>query len=197
MARKGPITTDTSTLALGLAQVRVGDSSTNITEIQPALASSDSIGSLASTKYTGNVDWFRHESGFPLLEDYTIPIRETAMLEGEIEELTPANLALIHGHDPNAAPYSSMTVHSGEIPLGGRDAPDYVRMEAQYTFPNGTNHMYIIFPRAQVAATAEIDLAKEDNAKVPVMFESKDSSSDVSGGNAVWDDKPLGRIFFD
>jgi hypothetical protein len=39
-----------------------------------------------------------------------------------------------------------------------------------------------------------MDLKAEDAAAIPVTFESKNASSDVTGGNAVWDTMPLGRI---
>jgi hypothetical protein len=194
MARKGPVTKDTSTIALGLAQIRIGDSATNITDIHAALTASDSIGALANTKFMGNTDWFKLESGFPLIEDFTTPIREAAGLECSFKEITPFNMALAYGFDPNSGEFASMTVHSGEVGFGNRVAPAYVRMEAVYTYPNGTNYMYIIFPRAQVSATVEIDLQSEDAAAVPVTIEGKRADSEVTGGNAVWDDKPLGRI---
>lgn len=197
MARTGPITKDTSTITLGLAQIRIGESASNIADIQPALVAGDSIGALANTRYVGNTDWFKLESGFPLIEDLTLPIRESAALECAFKELTPANMALAQGLDPNSGEYASMTVHSGEIPLGGRRAPDYIRMEAMYTYPNGINHMYIIFPRAQVSASVEMDLQSEDAAAVPITIESKGANSDITGGNAVWDDKSLGRIAWD
>ena len=196
MARKGPVTTDTTTIALGLAQIRVGDSATNIGDIQPALSSDDSIGALANTTWRGPTEWYKLESGFPLIEDFTTPIREAAQLECAFKEITPANVALAYGHDPNAEPYASMTVHSGEVPLGGRTAPDYVRMEARYTYPSGTDYMDIIFPRAQVSADPEMALAETDAVAMTLIFESKNASSDVTGGNAVWDNKPLGRIFW-
>lgn len=196
MARKGPITKDTSTIGLGLAQVRVGNSADNIANIQPVLDSDDSIGALANTTWRGPTEWYKLESGMPLIEDLTTPIREAAHLECAFKELTPVNLALAYGHDPLEEPYASMTVHSGEVPLGGRAAPDYVRMEARYTYPSGTDYMDIIFPRAQVSANPEAALAETDAAAVTITFESKNSSSDVTGGNAVWDDKPLGRIFW-
>ncbi|MGW8180915.1 MAG: hypothetical protein ACWGQW_19465 [bacterium] len=192
MARSGPVTTDTSTIALGLAQIRVLDSSTYIGDIHAQGAASDSIGALANTKFTGNTDWFRLESGFPLLEDYVVPIREAAMLECAFKEITPYNMALAYGLDPTGGGYAS--AHSGEVELGGRVAPEYVRMEARYTFPNGTNYMDIIFPRAQAMTTVEIDLQTEDAAAVPITFEAKRADSEVSGGSAVWDDKPLGWI---
>jgi hypothetical protein len=194
MARKGPITTDTSTVALGLAQIRILESASNIGEIQPQGAAGDSIGAMANTKFMGNTDWFRLESGFPLIEDYSVPIREAASLECAFKEITPYNMALAYGLDPTGGGYAE--AHSGEVALGGRVAPEYIRMEARYTFPNGTNFMDIIFPRAQPTSAVEIDLQEEDAVAVPIVFESKNASSDVSGGDAVWDDKPLGRIAF-
>jgi len=194
MARKGPVTKDTSTVALGLAQIRIGDSVTHIADIHPALSASDSIGALANTRFMGNTDWFKLESGFPLIEDFTTPIREAAALECAFKEITPANMALAYGFDPSSGEYASMSVHSGEIPIGDRRAPDYVRMEAVYTYPNGVNFMHIIFPRAQVSAAIEMDLQSEDAAAVPISIEGKRADSEVTGGSAFWDDKPLGRI---
>jgi hypothetical protein len=195
MARSGPVVSDTSSLVLGLAQIRVETAATSIDNIQPVLSSTDSIGALANTKYMGPTDWARMESGFPLIEDYVVPIREAAHMEIAFNEVSPFTMALAHGIDPTGAAYSD--VHSGEIALGGRTAPDFIRMEAAYTYPNGTNHMYIIFPRAQVSATPEIDLSKEDFVASPCTIEAKNASSDEASGNAVWDDKPLGRIFWD
>ena len=191
MSRQGPVTKDTSTIAIGLMQIRVGVSATHIAAPTPALSSSDSIGALASTKFVGNTDWYKLESGFPLIEDYTVPIREGAALECAFKELTPYNMALANGIDPVSG-YDD--VHSGEIVLGGRVAPAYLRVEGVYTYPNGSNTMTFVFPRAQVSANVETDFTSEDSAAVTVMFESKNATSDVSGGNAIWDDKPLGAI---
>ena len=191
MARIGPVTTDTSAIAVGLMQIRTGVSATHIADPNGALTASDSIGALASTKFIGNTDWYKLESGFPLIEDYTVPIREGAALECAFKEITPYNLALAQGIDP-AADYPD--VHSGEIVLGGRTAPDYLRVEGVYTYPDGSSTMTFIFPRAQVSANTDMDFTAEDSAAVTVTFESKNASSDVSGGNAIWDDKPLGRI---
>ena len=197
MARSGPVTINEGTVALGFAQIRVGSSATNIANIHPALTSSDSIGALANTTFRGPTDWYKLESGFPLIEDFTTPIREAAQLECAFKEMTPANIALALGHDPKASPYSTMTTTSGEVPLGGRVAPKFLRMEAVYTYPSGSNYMYIIFPRAQVSASPEVAFAAEDAAAVTVIFEAKSADSNVTDGNAVWDDKPLGRIHWE
>ena len=191
MARQGPVTKDTSTIAIGLMQIRVGVSATHIANPNGALAAGDSIGALANTKFVGNADWYKLESGFPLIEDYTVPIREGAALECAFKEITPYNMALAQGIDPGV---SYDDEHSGEIVLGGRVAPAYLRVEGVFTYPNGTSTMTFIFPRAQVSANTDMDFTSEDSAAVTVMFESKNASSDVSGGNAIWDSKPLGRI---
>lgn len=189
----GPLTKDTTTVALGLAQVRVGASAANISNIHPVLTASNSIGALANTKFTSKVDFWKLESGFPLMEDTTIPLREAASLECSFKEITPMNLAFARGIDATSG-YTS--VHSGEIGLGSLTTPSYLRMEAVYTFPSGSNYMTIVFPRAQVASGLEMDLKTEDAVAVPIVFESKRADSAVSGGSAVWDAKPMGRILF-
>ena len=193
MARTGPVTKDTSTIAFGLAQVRVGAAAANVNSINPVLVAANSIGALANTNFTGSVDYWKLESGFPLLEDYTIPIREKAALECAFKEVTPMNLAFAKGIDATSG-YTS--VHSGEIGLGNIAAPSFVRMEALYTYPDGLNEMVIIFPRSQVTANMEVDLKAEDAAAVPITFEAKRADSETSGGSSVWDAKPMGRILF-
>ena len=297
MARSGPVTKDTSTIPLGLAQIRVGDSASNIATATSVLLAAASIGALANTKFTGNVDYWKLESGFPLLEDLSLPIREAASMECAFKELTPYNMALARGIDPAAAqaatqafidkvtvgggnagnitvtdaggvvsdtwivtfddathytvhgidtgvlcsgtlitaactpdnggnPYFDIPIdffdaswladecytfkttayvadggyssaHSGTIKLGALKAPDFVRMEAVYTYPNQTNHMYVIFPRANVTSSAEIDLAAEDTIASPLTFEGKRADSEVAGGDVAWDQMPIGVIIFD
>jgi len=299
MARSGPTTKDTSTVPLGLAQIRVGDSASNIATATAVLLAAASIGALANTKFTGNVDYWKLESGFPLLEDLSLPIRESASLECAFKELTPYNLALARGIDPAAAQSATVTLldsvtvgggigagiviavddtggvvsdtwvvtfddathytvygletgvlcagtliggacapdngghpyftipidhfdaswladetytfktqayvadggyssaHSGTINLGNLAAPAFVRMEAVYTYPNQTNHMYVIFPRANVTSSTEIDWAAEDTIASPLVFEGKRADSETSGGDVAWDNAPIGIIIFD
>jgi hypothetical protein len=301
MSRTGPLTKDTSTIALGLAQIRVGAALANIATITSVLPAASSIGALASTKYTGTVDYWKLVSGFPQLEDLTLPLSEASMLECEFKEMTPYNMALARGIDPVGAvaagislgdsytvagttdvagvgaisvsddagpitdmftcvftaattydvysategklgtsgtvsvlfepdngglPYFSVPAdyftgtwaadevftfsttayaaagaysdaHVGSINLGALSAPAFVRMEAVYTYPNGTSHMYIIFPRANAVSTTEIDLQAEDNANIPITFEAKRADSGVTGGHSAWDSASLGRIYFD
>ena len=193
MARSGPVTKDTSTAPIGLMQIRIGNSADNIAKPGAELTSSNSIGALANTKYVGNTDWANLESGFPLIKDLTVPIREAAAIECAFKEVTPETMALAHGTDISGGGYSS---HTGEVTLGSRSSPDYVRMEAVQTYPNGTNTMTFIFPRAQISANVEFDTAEEEFAAVPIVIESTNASSDVSGGDAIWDDMSLGHIIW-
>lgn len=197
MARKGPVTLDTTTIALGLAQIRVAAYSAYITNQNPALAASDSIGALANTKFNGNAEYFKLESGFPMLEDATYPLRENASIECGFKEMTPKNIAIARGLSP--ASYAS--AHAGAIALGTLQTPVYLRVEAVYTFPDGSNRMVIIFPRAQATAAIEMEFAPEEPAAVAIMLEAKRADSEVTDtdnpGNMAWDDKPLGVIRWD
>ena len=98
--RTGPATTDTTAIALGLAQIRIGVAATYIGQKRPILPASASIGALANTKFIGNREYFKLESGYPLLEDASYPLREAAALECSFKQLTPANIALSQGLDP-------------------------------------------------------------------------------------------------
>lgn len=191
LTRTGPLTRQPEFVALGLAQIRIGASAANIATITPALVAADSVGAMASTKFTGKTEYWKLESGFPLLEDLSIPIREAVSLECAFKELTIANLSMARGIDP-----ASLDEYDTSIALGGLTAPDYIRMEAVYTFPDNDNQMVIIFPRANATSSMEIDLKAEDAAAVPITYEGKRADSGVSGGNAVWDSMPLGTITF-
>ena len=147
MARTGPTTKDSTTVKLGLSDIRVLNSADNISDRNVAGETSDSVGALASTKYTGDTEWYTLESGYTLLTDAQFPIREKAMLECGMKEMTPQNWAYMYGLDGT----SGYTLpHSGEINLGARTTPAFLRMEAHYTYPDGSSKMYIIFPRAQI-----------------------------------------------
>lgn len=93
-----------------------------------------------------------------------------------------------------ASTYAS--AHSGNIGFGGMVAPSDVRVEALYTYPNGTNTMTYIFPRGQAVASIEVDHAEESEVAVPISFQSGNASSNNSLGNVVWDAMPLGRVIW-
>jgi hypothetical protein len=191
LTRTGPLTKNPQAVALGLAQIRVGAAAINIASVAPVLVPANSIGALANTKYAGKTDFWKLESGFPLLEDFTLPIREAVALDCAFKELTIANLALARGIDP-----TTLDEYDDSIALGGLVAPDYVRMEAVYTFPNNQMQMIIIFPRANVTSSMNVDFKATDAADVAISFEAKRGDSGVTGGDAVWDTMPLGTILF-
>jgi hypothetical protein len=290
----GPVTVFAQSWALGLAQIRIGNSAANIASVLPVLSAPQQLGAMANTKYVGNVDFFKQESGFPLNEDGVIPLREGAAFECAFKEITPYNIAIARGLDPSAArsaavkmdiatatalgtvdatknitvtndagPISETWIvtftgaaafvcyglttgrvqhtladgtvgaafspdnggakyftipadfftgtwaagetyvfstsaynaagnalygdpQDGIVPIGGMIAPAYVRAEIVYTFPNRATLTWI-FPRAQIAASQELDFQIESEASSPIRVESKRADSQVSGGNAAWD----------
>lgn len=197
MAITGPVTKDTTTPVIGLAQVRLGASAANIASTDPVLVAANSIGAVATTKFISAIDFFRLESGYPLMEDAAYPIREKASMEVAFKEITPANIAYARGIDVASFGSGEYTnAHSGEINLGTVATPAFIRMESVYTYPDGSNKMQIIFPRAQVLSNVELDHSMEEPLSSPIMIEAKRADSNVTGGNAVWDSKPYGRIFW-
>jgi len=194
MARYGPTTKDSSSVMLGLGKVLLGASATNIASTSRALAwSTDTLGVLESSNLISEVESWRLESGFPLMEDKTIVLRENARLECEFKEVKPKTIAFAKGIDASSG-YDSVT--SGEVALGDMSAPAYVRMEAIYTYPDQNHHMIVIFPRANVESNLEINPAKESEANVPMTIRATRADSEATGGDAAWDDMPLGRIYW-
>ena len=100
MERFGPVTKNAKTIPLGMAQIRIGKASTNIATPAAVLNSTNSIGALASTKWTSQIDKWTFESGWPLLQDIEYPIREGSIMEAAFHEITPFNMALTRGIDP-------------------------------------------------------------------------------------------------
>ena len=49
---------------------------------------------LSSSKFSTNVDYLKLESGFPSLEDLSIPTRTSALLEAAFKEITPFTMAM-------------------------------------------------------------------------------------------------------
>jgi hypothetical protein len=192
MARKGPITKDSTTIAIGLAQVRVKAYANYIGQIHPILAAADSLGALISTKFTSSAEYYRLESGYPLLEDATFPLRESAMVEAGFREITPANFALAKGKDP--ADYSQ--AHYGNVGLGGIVTPVRLRVETIYTYPDGVNTMTVVFPRGQCSAVIEMDWAEEEPAAIAIALEAKQAGSDNTEGHVIWDGAPLGHVIW-
>jgi hypothetical protein len=91
--------------------------------------------------------------------------------------------------------YDSNT--TGEIALGNLSAPAYVRCEGYYLFPDASRSLCIIFPRAQVKTESEeLSFATDSPANVSVTFEATRADSGVTGGDAVWDSAPNGKMLF-
>lgn len=99
----GPRTKNTANIAIGLSQLRIGNSAANISTTTPVLTSADSIGALADISYSFNKEYYDHYSGFPQVKDLVIPTRGDEMITCSFEEITPELLAMAQGIDPSAA----------------------------------------------------------------------------------------------
>jgi hypothetical protein len=119
----GPITKNVTSRALGLLQIRVGNSANNISTITPVLSAANSIGALADTKFNASAEFFMQYSGFPKRLDGTVPLSEEAALEGAYKEITPFNVALARGLNPTAS-VAAQALHDIVInsDAGTRDA---------------------------------------------------------------------------
>ena len=99
----GPVTRFEKAWALGLIQIRIGNSADNIAQVDPVLPASASVGALASTKFAASAEFYKKKSGFPLTEDGSIPLSDAAAISGGFREITPYTMALARGLDPTGA----------------------------------------------------------------------------------------------
>jgi len=86
--------------------------------------------------------------------------------------------------------------HVGSIPLGNLAAPKYLRVESVYTFPNPAYEMVIIFPRANITSSLNLEQQPEDSAAVTMSIKAMGASEDTAGGHAAWNTMPNGQILF-
>ena len=297
MSRSGPITRDTTTIALGISQIRIAPSAAYIATVTAALSATDSIGALANTNFKSDTTFFDLESGYPAILDATFPLKEANSLECAFKEITPKNLAIARGLNPFADISATMTEvgsttaagtttgaiavtddtgpttetwtvvftgattagvygslsghvgdladlttafapvngastyftipasffsgtwaldetyvfsttafiagttayadnHAGNLPLGTVAAPKYLRVESVYTFPDAVHTMTIVMPRVNVKASLALDMQETSPTAVTMSLMAMNASSDVTGGNAVWDNMPAGQIIF-
>lgn len=96
----GPRSINTDTRTLGMFLIKVGASAPNIDIITPVLTQTDSLGAMASTKFSGAAEFHILESGYPKMEDGKIPLSVKAGLECAYKEMTSYNFALAMGKSP-------------------------------------------------------------------------------------------------
>jgi hypothetical protein len=99
----GPRTKSPQNIALGLMDIRLGNSAANIGTVTPVLTASNSLGALADASYTFSKEFYQHRSAFPAVLDLVIPTSGDEMITCSVEELSPYALAVSQGIDPSAA----------------------------------------------------------------------------------------------
>lgn len=85
---------------MGMMQIRVGDSASNIAQVVPVLTAANSLGAMAETKFGNPNELHEFKSGFPERLDKTLPISEDLTVGCTFKELNPFNFALAKGLNP-------------------------------------------------------------------------------------------------
>lgn len=99
---RGPVSRFVGARTIGLMQVRIGKSAANISLNTAVLDSNNSIGAVASTKWTATKEYYEYKSGTPPKTDGYETLTLAAGIECAFLEHTPFNYALADGQDPLA-----------------------------------------------------------------------------------------------
>lgn len=188
----GPDLKNTGITPIGFADILIDLASQHITSTDPVLTHSEhSLGAMANTAVTGEVPLHNIMGGNPQRIAEIIPVGESFGLEISFIEKSIRNIAFAAGLDPNQ--FGGGDNLSGEIQIGNITAPVEVRVEAHWLLPDGINKLVLILPRAQVQPNLAMGSAADAPVEKAVVVTSLPADSTApSGGNAVWDAKPLG-----
>lgn len=88
-----------------------------VTSTSGTMLSGNHIGSIKDAKVTISREYLKHESGFPVATDLTVPVKEGITIEGKMEEMSPYNLALAFGLDPLSYSATTATFNGGNLVL--------------------------------------------------------------------------------
>jgi len=88
------------------------------------------------------------------------------------------------------------TPYVGNIGFGAMAAPKFLRVEGIYTFPDQEHAIQLIMPMAQVTSSIAANFSNTDETNTPMTIGANSASGDVVGGNAAWNDYPLGIMRF-
>lgn len=144
------------------------------------------LGNIAELTFRFAPEFLEHFAGDTGQLDAKIPIRKRFYLDGTLEELTPANMALLIGESqvPN-------TPSGCIIPLRRFQSCDaaIAAVEFVHTFPCGDKTVTIRFWRAAITTEAELTFGADSLVQIPLSFEALDCSS-------LHPDSPYGEIEF-
>jgi len=108
-------------------------------------------------------------------EDDTFTFRTTAFADGDNAFATP---------------------YVGTIGFGAMAAPKFLRVEGIYVFPDQEHAIQLIMPMAQVTSSIAANFSNTDETNTPMTIGANSASSEVVGGNAAWNNYPLGIMRF-
>lgn len=190
----GPDLKKTSFIPIGMADILVGPSLSNIDSTDPVLTHAlHGLGVMGNTTLNTEVTVFEVKGGNPQTTQEIIPTGETFGITAEFQEQTLRNIEFSRGLVPSDSALN--TNGSGEIPLGSILAPSDIRVEFVRLFPDGSN-MTGILPRCQVTPNTTIGSSPDSPNGIEVTVNALPANADApdSKGSAAWDSKPLGAL---
>lgn len=189
-----PVYRNSTTVMLGLAQIRIAESAPYIGYPTACLTKAHSLGAMVETRILGEDFDYILRSGFPQTDDLIIAYEQHVIVECVLREITPINMALMFGQAYDPTTYDDP--HDGQIYLGTRGVTSFIRVEFIYWYPESNYQMHLILPKAYISTEVLIDWAVEDDYGAPFACVSTPSDSDSIGGHAIWDAAPLGCFCF-
>lgn len=174
------------TVALGLGKISIGPSVANLATITQALTSTDYFSALTEVSFVINKQFKKQitvKDSVELLQDVFVS-GSTLGISVTFIEILQKTLSYALGGDGGATELGSLLLTD----------PEDLRVELEYLYPNKTDKMIVILPRAVVTSSLPFSFEEEDNADVPVTFLAK--RADLEVGGSAWATYPYGRIYF-
>ena len=174
------------TVALGLGKISIGSSSSHLASTTQALSSTDYFSALTDISFTINKKFKKQVSvkdSIELLQDVFVS-SSTFVISVTFIEILQKTLSYALGGDGGSTELGSLLLSD----------PTDLRVELEYLYPNKTNKLIVILPRAVVTSSMPVSFAEDDNLDVPMTLLAKRVDNIVGGSS--WDAFPYGRIYF-
>jgi len=176
------VTKNQDSILLGLGQLRLGLSSSYITDTTAVLTDTNYIGSQAEIGFTADRSIITEfvNSGGVLVPNDSIAIRASFSLQIAMYEVTESNLSFVLGG-------SGISTNIINDLIG---SPTKLRAEVIFTFPNKVNTITIILPKAVSIGSVNLDCKDEDAATIPLELTA------LYTDDSNWTSNPYGKFIF-
>lgn len=174
---------DRDSIAIGLADLYLG--AVDLITTTPTLISSSSayIGCVAEISFTASkefVERYTNVGNVLLLMD-NILTSSDILVNSVLYEFNKKNLSILFGGDGT----------DNNFLVNVLTSPKYFRLELQFTYPNRTSKLQMVFPKVQaVQSNINVQFNETDGIKQPVSFKV------LAVDHANWIGSPYGKSIF-